>query len=492
MTEFVVDNGAIRNYKRLSYTPWHALAEFVDNSTQAYSDNEDQLDQAYQAEGTQLKVDIDYDGSKQTIEIRDNSMGMDNEILERAMRVGQPPPNADGRSRYGMGMKTAACWLGDYWTVRTSKLGDKHEYTVIVDVEKIANGQSQLPTEVLDVDPDSHYTVIEISRLNVTFKGKRLGKTKDFLASMYRKDIRTNRLELTWQGEPVRWHTTNTFLRDNSNQEYRRELSLLVELDDSNKAQIEGWVAILEQGSRSEAGFSIFHRDRMIKGYPDSWRPQEIFGQEQGSNNLVNQRIVGEFNLDDFDVTHTKDDIQWSDEEAERVERAIRSEIADYLIIAETVRYRKREGPQAGSIKKVRTALSKQMNKRPLTKSSIPDDDAVRSRSEEVQATTSRFAENPPDLETNLLNKQLRAYFSDEESSSAIFASVTKSEEKGFVVVANLKHPFLNDVVTTETLELYLRLILVDIATLDEVVDWDSSPTWLAVRDSLMRTMVEE
>ena len=40
---------AIRNYRRLSYKPWYALAEFVDNSTQSYFNNQSVLDDAYEA-----------------------------------------------------------------------------------------------------------------------------------------------------------------------------------------------------------------------------------------------------------------------------------------------------------------------------------------------------------------------------------------------------------------------------------------------------------
>ena len=39
-------------------------------------------------------------------------------------------------------MKMAACWYGDYWTIATKKLGETVEYTVTVDVEKVASGDS--------------------------------------------------------------------------------------------------------------------------------------------------------------------------------------------------------------------------------------------------------------------------------------------------------------------------------------------------------------
>ncbi|CAN0400265.1 unnamed protein product, partial [Phaeothamnion confervicola] len=300
-----------------------------------------------------LTVAIRYDSAVGEIRISDNSFGMNASTIDRAMTVGEPPPNPIGRSRYGMGMKTAACWLGDYWTIRTTQLGDPREYTVVVDVEAVASGVVDLPITETPVAETSHYTEIVVSRLNVSFKGRRIGKTKDFLASMYRSDLREGRLQLTFQGDQLKWESAvGTFRKGHDGQELRRDVSITVARDpkpsgngetadsdgSAGSATVTGWVGVLENGSRSKAGFSMFHSNRMVRGFPDSWRPQEIFGQEQGTNNLVNQRVVGEFNLDAFPVTHTKDDILWSDEEQERVEQAIRDEVADLLIAAESLR----------------------------------------------------------------------------------------------------------------------------------------------------------
>ncbi|MDY7103032.1 MAG: ATP-binding protein [Actinomycetota bacterium] len=142
MTEIELGLEVIRSYKRLSYTPWHALAEFVDNSTQAYFDNKGVLDAAYEASGGIMTVRIDYDPDGEdggVLRISDNSIGMSLDDVDRAMRIGVPPADPTGRSRYGMGLKTAACWLGDYWTVRTSKLGIQKEVVVEVDVNRVAS-----------------------------------------------------------------------------------------------------------------------------------------------------------------------------------------------------------------------------------------------------------------------------------------------------------------------------------------------------------------
>lgn len=485
MTEFTLGPGSILSYKRLSYTPWHALAEFVDNSTQSYFDNQEALDAAYLAEDTKLRVTINYDNSARQIVIEDNSFGMESSVLKRAMTVGQPPPSPTGRSRYGMGLKTAACWLGDHWTVQTSQMGSPTEYTVVVDVEAVASGRMELPTFEKVVDKKSHYTIITISDLNVGFRGRRIGKTKDYLASMYRNDLRARRFDLIWQGDVLQWQEAGQqFLKDGSGRPYRRTLELVVD-----GRRVAGWVGILAKGGRSQAGFSIFHSGRMIRGFPESWRPQEVFGQEEGSNNLINQRIVGEFDLDDFPATHTKDDLVWSDDEEAAVERAIRSAIDDYLLIADRTRVRHKEGPQPGSVKKARQSITGDAQRVSHAGSTAPSQDVVVQRRGEVETTTSRYASTQPDVEATLLGRRLRAYFTDEESGEALFAAVSHDPGAGIIAVANLRHPFLHDVVSAETLDLYLRLVMIDAATATELVESADLSQWIVLRDSLMRRL---
>ena len=124
--EFKIGLNSISSYKRLSYSPWHAIAEFVDNSTQSYFDNRDHLDGAGKGtDGSRLTVNITYKRKQPDfsgiLTVEDNAMGMSFEELERAMHVALPPENQSGRSRYGMGLKTAASWMGNSWVVRTKR-----------------------------------------------------------------------------------------------------------------------------------------------------------------------------------------------------------------------------------------------------------------------------------------------------------------------------------------------------------------------------------
>ena len=105
---------AIASYRRMNYEIWYALAEFVDNSTQSYANHKTALDEAYSREGEDLEVRITYErtGAEPMFRIVDTAMGMDYAELQHALRIANPPTNPSGRCRYGMGMKTASCWIG--------------------------------------------------------------------------------------------------------------------------------------------------------------------------------------------------------------------------------------------------------------------------------------------------------------------------------------------------------------------------------------------
>ena len=306
------------NYKRLAYKWWFALAEFVDNSTQSYSDDHHQLDAVFEDEMNRFSVVISTDTD--FVRVSDNAMGMDLDDLERAMVVGVPPQNTEGRSRYGLGMKTAACWIGDNWKIVTTKLGNSTEYTVTVDVNEVVRGKVQPPVSERNVSPEEHYTVIEITAHHRPLRGRTISKVKEYLESIYRVDIsegtmvlQYNDLELQWKG-----FSEGDFLKRREGSVHREEYIFEI----PTGKVVEGWVGVLQKGSRAKAGFSILHRKRLIKGWPDSWRPEKVFGVG-GRNDLINQRVVGEVNLEDFEVSHTKDEINWDGLEEELVEEGL-------------------------------------------------------------------------------------------------------------------------------------------------------------------------
>src|SRR5262245_42704022 len=120
--------------RHLNYTPWFALAEFVDNAIQSALDRRDRL---LEADGPeyQLRVDVEispHDGGR--IAIRDNAAGIAAGDFPRAFRPAQLPPDRSGLCEFGMGMKSAACWFAPQWSARTTALGEPAERTVAFDI----------------------------------------------------------------------------------------------------------------------------------------------------------------------------------------------------------------------------------------------------------------------------------------------------------------------------------------------------------------------
>jgi hypothetical protein len=326
----------LRSYRRLAYTPWYALAEFIDNSTQSYFNDRNALDRAYKQEKSRLVVEIEYDRGEGVLTVKDNAMGMSLDELRSAVHIGKPPAVASGRSQFGLGLKTAAGWFGDKWSVRTKKLGKEYGHVVTVDVDRIVNGPNALlPHEQFEAGADEHFTEIKVEKMHQVLQGRRLGKTKEFLKSMYRVDSREGMLTLKWDGELLKWDDKNVLLRDSAGMPVRDEVNFKV-----GKRRVKGWAGVLAPGCsrRSNAGFAIIRRGRVIRGWPEPWRPEAIFGAFEGSNDLINQRVTGEFELDDFDVTHTKDDVLFEDDEEDLVEEGIRERIGNVMEVARTFR----------------------------------------------------------------------------------------------------------------------------------------------------------
>ena len=66
------------------------MAEFVDNSTQSYFDNQTTLDGEFAKKGEKLEVSIVYDRDQGFLRIYDNAMGMDLSDLDGALHVANP------------------------------------------------------------------------------------------------------------------------------------------------------------------------------------------------------------------------------------------------------------------------------------------------------------------------------------------------------------------------------------------------------------------
>lgn len=317
VADFLVGPSSVSAFSRLSYTMWYALAEFVDNSTQSRHNYSNIVDDVLRQEGSPLRVEISYDKANREITITDNSIGMTREKLVEALKVANPTKDSKGRCKYGMGLKTAACWIGNAWSVTTCELFSGQEWTAHVDVQAIVRGEIKIPLTMKEVSRDLHYTTIKIWDLNRNLQQRTEQTIRTYLGSMYRFDIRDRNLLLLYNGDQVPLPEDHEYAIDELGNVAREEFQTLI----GNKP-VHGWFGVLRTGSRKFGGFSLFQHRRQIRGYPEAWKPRAVFGgiDDEGSNTLVAQRLTGEITLDGFDVSHTKDAILFRGTEEEELE----------------------------------------------------------------------------------------------------------------------------------------------------------------------------
>ena len=498
--ELIVGPNAITSYRRLDYSPWHAIAEFVDNSTQSYFDNRAVLDEQMKEEPDKvLTVSIVYDKSNGgQLRVVDNAMGMAERDLGHALHVARPPNNTLGRSKYGMGMKTAACWMGNRWTVTTKKLSETVEYSVTVDVTKVAEGERDgLVHQTKRKPKEQHYTIVEIVDMHRTFYGRTLGKIGDFLRSMYRSDLQQGILSLRWRDQQLAWEPVDSkLLVAKDGQKYHKKFSF-----DVDGRTAHGWVGILEKGSRADAGFSILQAKRVIRGWPDAWRPSSLYGQLQGSNDLVNQRLVGEVHLDGFEVSHTKDNILWRGSEEEEVEAGLRKYCHSYREFAKKSRRRTQDerGPSTVHIRAAVDEIEKE-----LTSPEMVDQInlSVFPTPEEIEATNKRIMISVVDTGTAALQGTIDSappiawkIFLEKMSPNDPYVLSDSTNDNEFMVVVNLNHPYFStQLAGPESVLDYLRQCIYD-----SVAEWQArsktaaidSDTIKLLKDRLLRLPME-
>ena len=356
------DTGVYGTYKRISYQPWTALAEFVDNSTQSFYDHKDELFETKYYKG--LEVEITYTENPNTgdeLVIKDNAFGMDFSDFQRAIILDRPPKNTNGRNEFGMGLKTAACWFGNLWSVESTCLGSDVKYKAEIDIDALVKYKHEdIDVQEETVNRKEHYTVITISRLNKKIKGKRIEKKiHELLSSIYRADLRTGDIKIFYNGNLLEFDEVNPYVDEDGNV-WKKDIDFKIPYRD-DELSVKGFIAIRIPGNVRNAGFTLLRRGRVIVGGPEkNYRPHEVFGN---SNDFEYQRLYGELNMDDWPVTQAKDAFDWSNEDLESkfIDKLV-EESSEFKRMAKNLRVREKV-----KVEDIKEELSKQFESNEFT-----------------------------------------------------------------------------------------------------------------------------
>jgi hypothetical protein len=309
--------GVYGMFPSFNYKPWLALGEFLDNSISSYQKHQKLIEEV-NGSSFKLKIMIDYDADRGLLEIRDNAAGIDKKHFGRAFALAKPPDDLRFISRYGVGMKAAACWFARDWSVRTSAIGESVERTLDWSTKAITEGKSEtLEPSVRQVPKNEHYTVITLRNLIHPPTGpKTVAKIKTYLPNIYREFIRDEQIEILWNGQKLDVEQPVTLVAppqwDISQPAHIWDESVELAMEDGRT--IKGRVFLLKKMKRSYTALNLFWHKRLILGnVGENHRPVELFG---AGNSFETGRLCVELYLDEYEPTVDKMGFKFQDNEA--------------------------------------------------------------------------------------------------------------------------------------------------------------------------------
>lgn len=319
--------GVLRLFQNMSYTPWFALGEFIDNSItsviKVFSGSGNTASQAKNMYGEngedyKLKINIDFindpkNKNNNKIVIKDNAFGISQNDISRAFKMGEVPIDiSKGLSKHGIGMKAAALWFGSVIKIKTFPIAEPIGYELTI---RISGSDQDAIVKVSKIpkptsNPHYHGTTIEVSQLKNDIAAKAENRTvkkiKAYLPSIYRTfvgeisedgifrapkhepasgfvyteikintHIDKNVEPLVYQEPKLHsgpyWHDTlgphAPEIFPNTDPEniklWRCEFDFTVGPD---KKRVSGWYGIMAETSREVSGFYLHYRGKGIAG----------------------------------------------------------------------------------------------------------------------------------------------------------------------------------------------------------------------------------
>jgi len=302
-----VGSGIIATYNRMPQKLERVFAEFIDNTIQSFDDHHKELEKVLRK--TLCKINIKWNDNE--IVIEDEAFGMDHEDFKRALKLNTPKAtySKNSKSQYGMGLKIAAAYLGNWYSIDSTQYGNKEKYYSVIDIDEWKKSNpTHIDCNISDVKKHEHFTRIVIRKLNKKLTAAVDDSLRKKLAKIYSKDITQNRLEIIFNGKPIQSEDPELRKNTKTDSEY---LSYFEDSFEFNGEEFtySGWIGILKTATVEDAGFTLSQYGRGIKL---NYRPTQVFGK---SNSFQYQRIVGEIQLDDpkWKISFNKDEFIWDD-----------------------------------------------------------------------------------------------------------------------------------------------------------------------------------
>lgn len=483
--------GIMNVFSRLNYKPHYAIAEFVDNSTQSYLLHRDELRAS--APNFKLSIVVTQDARSNTLVVEDNAFGMERErFLDAITLDAKNTEQQNSRNEFGMGLKTAASWFGNVWSVSSTAYGSTNRYTAVVDIPHLQeSGENDVVIVVEPALPEEHGTTIRIEQVTKSMGPRSVGKTRAMLASMYRRDLASGEVRINVNDQDISFDPY-PILRFRE-RDWKKELDFNFPFRGKEYA-VTGFVGIMNPAGFPKSGFALFRRNRVIIGGEDqNYKPHSIFG---ASNSQVALKLFGELNVDDFPVNQAKDGFVWDDGLEDEFLTALEVEIKDFIQIARmSIKERTREEQYSEEhSERVETEVARAVanlnqademdarddseDARSLPTAFLDYDTVVNQFVEEMHddnQRTSDFksAERAYDIRLNEVT-QRKICVSWEIGSSSRWIQVTQNDDDSLSVVINVNHPFFKPYSNEDEFQVVLEKFVIAFVVAEEMAKLNS------------------
>ena len=487
------DVSALKIFRNLSFTPWYAIGEFVDNSITSALKNMDDLI-ALNGTDYELRIDIEFPRNKDSLIIKDNAAGISRaDLIERALKTGVPAIDTSvGLGKHGVGMKAAGLWWGEKIIIETHPINEKNGWHIDLDISEQDNKK-----KIVVAKPITHRgypgTTITIEKLwQKTPQSRTITAIRSYLPSIYRAYIGSTKedgelkclifyqnKQLTFEyptllSEPL-WPTKNGPEFGAPARLWRKDINIQL----SSGKSISGWVGILEKLNRDMSGFFLKYRNKGISGVvpmqnsdPEdsrdakdtvskgAYKPRKIFRQSGG---YADQSFIGEFDASEFGKTITTDEPKWSAEEKDEFETKLLDLLVadDYLRMATNYRRKK------ASEKDVEEAIKSDAEENKLFQDSLDgniDHTDISEELESLEVLPALDPESTEDAGSFLLHdreghKHNFRFIFVKDISREFIMLMENPEKRIHEIQMNLFHPCMNGIIVdTSTRKAIKRL----------------------------------
>lgn len=446
--------GMLALFPAMNYRAWYAIGEFVDNALQSWTANLDRL--AWASGGNpRLVIEVEIDRDAGRISVSDNAAGIATADIPRAFTPASPPADSSGLSQFGIGMKSAATWFSKNFVISTTALGEPVRRTVEFDIPAIVEAESdQIAVKTEHAGLEEHGTTIVMTDLNhAAPTGRTLGKVRNYLASIYRKFLADERVEIIVAGRRLTYEEPTILVAprwDDPAGEacaWRKEVELLL----PSGRVVRGWAGLLRKGDTAAAGFALLYRNKVVQGAGgaaregEGYKPGEVFGR---GNSFESQRLIGELDVSEVPVTHTKDSLVWDSEDEpaflDALAGALDAEPLPLLRMARNYRSTERGRAVQTTVQNVVETVARAVSQ------PIPDasgtvgatdwtDDLAAGEGEVAPAVAETISLG--NTEWSLLGENLTIKVIDSPSDRTHWLRVLQDED-GWTVTLNRAHPF--------------------------------------------------